>query len=300
MIEINYIMYHFFAHMNNHHTRIQHQVPQFYLRLWGDENKKVWQYDLESATFENKSIKRILYGEYYYEEDPNNPDNRVENILSNIETKTAPVLKELNNVVNSNIRYSQRNDINKRLKEILTNENQDIIKEFAAFQYLRIPGAIEQKRIELQNNYYIRHRLDAALNPGQFVDTGFNYIRSHFMSLGMLVNYSYDTDFLTSDWPCFDMEDSDSAPFIGEEIGRSSEVVACMPLGPRIRVIFFPKTISRENNSNIPDLIVNDIAGGQVRNHNTLIVQQCIRYVISRKTEEFIFKISAKRKRNSF
>jgi hypothetical protein len=85
---------------------------------------------------------------------------------------------------------------------------------------------------------------------------------------------------------------------LGEEIGRNPEVVAYMPLSPRLGAVFLPP-----NHSRVTELIDMALANFQpdsvVRNQNTLIIQQAERFVIARRKEEFIFKVAAKRKKSS-
>jgi len=285
--------------MSTQLTKRQHQVPQFYLKLWGDVSNKLWQYDLTNLSCKQTGTKRILYGEFYYEEDQGNPDNRIENILGEIETECAPVLKGLNDITRRYLNYSQANKLEKELKSFLSDQYQQTIRKFAAFQYLRIPGAVEQKEYELQGSLLPKSVIDYTLNPGRFVESGFDNLKDRFMALIMILDYSFDELFLTSDWPCFDMKDSDDSPFLGEEIGRSSEVVACMPLAPRLRAIFIPRNCNYNPNMfKAPDLIIKFTPRSQVKNQNMLTVQQCIRYVISNRKEDFIFQTAAKRKRN--
>ena len=115
----------------------------------------------------------------------------------------------------------------------------------------------------------------------------------------MLLNYSYDELFLSSDWPCFDVKDSDYAPLLLEDIGASNEVVACITLGPRLMVIFYPQYFSSSPELvNPPDLIVKSAPDSQVKNYNTLIIQQAIRYIISNKQADYIYRVAMKRKRD--
>lgn len=280
-------------------TKRQHQVPQFYIKLWVGTSSQVYLHDLQDRNVKPSGPKGILFGEFYYEEDPINPDNRIEDLLGKIETEMAPVLKDLNEITEKYPHYSQDKRLKKDIGTFLTPHNQRIIKEFSAFQYLRIPGAVEQKQYELQGGSLQKTDIDYGLNPGRFVETGFNLLKDRFMALKLIVNYSYDSLLLTSDWPCFDMKDSDDAPFLGEEIGHSQEVIACTTLGPKLRVIFYPSNFHNNSGSvQAPDLIVKSIPDSQVKNHNTLIIQQAIRYVISVKKEKYIFQVAAKRKRN--
>jgi len=282
-------------------TKRQHQVPQFYIKLWADNSNQIYLYDLQNQNHRFIGSKNILFDEFFYEENPTNPDNRIENILGEIETASAPILKELNGIANKYPNYSQDKQLRKELEDFLGPDKQQIIKNFSAFQYLRIPGAIEQKEYELQNSSMQKVEIDYALNPGRFVESGFDYLRKRFGALKMLLGYSFGESFLSSDWPCFDMKDSGDAPLLGEELGVSKEVVACITLGPRLRVIFYPHDFSgNPKRANPPDLIIKSTSDSQVKNHNTLIIQQAIRYVISNNRADFINKVASKRKRTKF
>lgn len=282
-------------------TKRQHQVPQFYIKLWADSSNQVCLYDLKNKSSKLAGSKKILFEEFYYEEDPANPDNRIETILGEIESESAPILKGLNEITKKYHRYSQDKQLKNELIDFLGSDQQKIIKKFSAFQYLRIPGAIEQKEYELQGSSLQKEEIDYGLNPGRFVESGFAYLKDRFEALKMLVHYCYDESFLTSDWPCFDMKDSDDAPLLAEEIGATKNVVACITLGPRLRVIYYPRTYSSNPKlSSPPDLIVESTPYSQVKNHNTLIIQKAIRYIISNKRVDFIDKIASKRKRNKF
>jgi hypothetical protein len=287
--------------MTNQITKRQHQVPQFYIKLWADSSNQIYLYDLQNQNYRFTGSKNILFDKFFYEEDPAIPDNRIENILGKIEAASAPILKELNQTINKYPNYSQDKQLKKELKDLLGPDNQQIIKDFSAFQYLRIPGAIEQKEYELQGSSMQKVEIDYGLNPGRFVESGFDYLKERFGALKMLVNYSYGETFLTSDWPCFDMKDSDDAPLLAEELGVSKDVFVCITLGPKLSVIFYPHNFrSNPRPINPPDLIIKSTPDSQVKNHNTLIIQQAIRYVISNKQADFIYKIASKRKRNKF
>lgn len=286
--------------MTDQITKNQHHVPQFYIKLWADNSNQVYRYDLKNQYAKQTGTKKILSDEFYYEEDPNNPDNRIENLLGEIETEAAPIIKSLSEIINKYPLYSQDRQIKKEIEQFLTPTRQSIIKKFSAFQYLRIPGAVEQKEYELQGSSLQKTQIDYGLNPGRFVESGFDYLEDRFMTLKMMINYSYDGRFLTSDWPCFDMKDSDDAPLLAEEIGSSSVVVACMTLGPRLRVIFYPPDFNNLKRVKTPDLMVKSTSDSQVKNHNNLIIQQAIQYVISQQQADYIYKIASKRKRDKF
>lgn len=69
-----------------------------------------------------------------------------------------------------------------------------------------------------------------------------------------------------------------------------------MPLSPRILAIFFPFTALTGKLATVK-IRVERISPSMVRNTNTLIIQQSIRWVVANKEHDFVFKVSDKRKR---
>jgi hypothetical protein len=223
--------------MKNQVTRKQHFVPRFYLAQWENAKRQVVVHDLADDTTEEKNPKNIFWEEYYYEEDPTSPDNRVEDILGKVETDVAVVFKKLRS-----FHDVDPNKIVRRLKSRLTNDDIQIIRRFAAHQYFRVPGAIDQKRFELQPSGIPESVKEMALNPGRFVESGVAYLEEAFQKLMVLLLVSPAQDYITSDWPCFDMQDSDYAPVLGEDLGTKRGVIAYFPISGRIAAVFFQQT----------------------------------------------------------
>jgi len=169
---------------------------------------------------------------------------------------------------------------------------------FAATQYVRVPGAIEQKRNELASTPLTESDKEFLLNAGRFVESGFAWVQERFKSLKLMVLISTDQDFLTSDWPCFDFKDSDDAPLLGQEVGHHPGVVVCLPLTPRLLAIMFPSAFIGDSSSAVvPSPIAIAAHPSQVRNLNSLLVQQAVRFIVSSTEQDFVFKIARKRKR---
>ena len=274
-------------------TRRQHFVPKFYLAQWDNSNNVVVQHDLADDKMEHKNAKSILWEDYYYEEDPSAPDNRVEDILSKIETDAAVVFEKIRS-----FNDADPNKIEQRLTSGLTKDEIEIIRRFAAFQYFRVPGAIEQKRSELHSSEIPEAVKEMALNPGRFVESGVAYLQESFRQLNVLLLVSGGQDFVTSDWPCFDLADSDTAPLLGEDLGSKPGVVAYLPISTRVAVLFFSKKYSVLSAQLKGGVITRVETDGEVRNQNTLVIQKAERFVIASRESPFIFKVASKRKKS--
>jgi hypothetical protein len=283
----------------NNITKYQHLVPEFYLTSWQIPGKdSIFLYDLENRSVSTPNPSSALVRRYYYEQDRKTPDNWLEKILAKVEGRTSEVIGAAKQVLQNHQLSSQEAMLRKQLNIVLNIENQRTLKEFAAYQYLRIPGAIEQKSYELTPSGIPADVLNEQLKPANFVATGYNYIKDRFFQeLGILASYSFDYDFLTSDWPCFDFRDSSDAPLLGEEIGKSDQVFLIFPLLPKMLLLLFPKTafLGSERHSNVA---LNRMAVSQVRNANSLIIQKANRWIVYNRREEFVFEVANKRKRD--
>jgi Protein of unknown function (DUF4238) len=276
--------------MKNQVTRKQHFVPRFYLAQWENAKRQVVVHDLADDTTEEKSPKSIFWEKYYYEEDLAAPDNRVEDILGKLETDTAVVFKKLRS-----FHDVDPNKIVRRLKSRLTNEDIQFIRRFAAHQYFRVPGAIDHKRFELQPSGIPESVKETELNPGRFVESGVAYLEGAFQKLMVLLLVSPGQDYITSDWPCFDMRDSDNAPVLGEDLGTKPGVVAYFPISRRIAAVFFSKQLSLLSDLLGTELITTVQQDAEVLNQNTLIVQKAQRFVVAREKSPYIFKVASTR-----
>lgn len=281
-------------------TKRQHNVPAFYLRQWCVPGKTtVTCHDLKEHKAFDVSPDGILARRYFYEEDPSLPDNRVEKLLAQMEAQCSAHFRILHDlpivkVGPANVKAHLAN-----IRDVLSDRACEAIKTFAAYQYLRVPGAIEQKKYELGISQSPVEKKDDPLNAGRFVDSGIAYIHDRFQSLKLLILVSLGQDFITSDWPCFDLKDSESSPVLGEEIGKNPEVVAYLPLTPRLAAVMYPAHHSPDNRSlHAPPLHIIGASDSTVRNQNTLVIQQADRFVVASQENGFMFTIANKRKKS--
>lgn len=189
--------------------------------------------------------------------------------------------------------YSSNERIKKtritQLQNKMTDDLSTTIKKFALSQYLRVPLALEQKKYELGSA-----QAEFDLTQGAFLETGYQYNEQTFQNLKILLVISEHRDFVTSDCPCFDMNDSKFAPLLGEAIGRDHSVIAVLPINPKMAAIFYPPN-HLPIASKTPDIFAMHFKDADVRNMNNLVIQQADRYVIAAKEESYIFKIASKR-----
>lgn len=136
------------------------------------------------------------------------------------------------------------------------------------------------------------------LNAGRFVDSGFSYIEDRFQALKLLIMISTGQDYITSDWPCFDLKYSDLSPVLGEEIGVSPEVIAYLPITPRLAAVLYPLQYAAVKGDLMPPALVITNTDREVRNQNTLVIQQAEHYVIANQQRNFIFSVADKRKKS--
>src|SRR4051812_30405549 len=116
-------------------TRRQHYVPDFYLQGWAADDGKVTAHDLQRLN-DKKTFRtdpaNVLVQSYFYEEDPDNPDNRIENILSAMEGRTASVVKKVRAITaDSDVKAAAAT-----LSRSLSDAEVDVLAEFAAYQYM--------------------------------------------------------------------------------------------------------------------------------------------------------------------
>jgi len=282
-------------------TKRQHFVPAFYLRLWHKKHNgsALVCYDIQEMRSFQSSPDKILVKQNFYEEDSKNPNNTVEKILGQMESKCSVVFNQLGSIEIDTSNSLKEKKCLQQVESALINNSASLLKEFAAYQYLRIPGAINQKKYEMQTNCMPEPMKEKALIAGSFVQSGFTHIKQRFQTLKMLILISKGEDFITSDWPCFDLKYDFYSPLLGEEVGNSSEVVVYMPITPRIAAILFHPDFCENIPSNqISDVVVKYCRNAEVRNQNTLVIQQAERFVVACKGSPFIFQVAMKRKKS--
>lgn len=281
--------------MTGHLTMKQHFVPNFYLKGWTNSDSKLFRWDLKHSKWESRTPKATFTEPNFYEEDPHVPDNRVEKLLGAMESDCAPVLKSLNEIASKGLPSALT------LLQALCNSEpaiEEALKRFIAFQYLRVPGAIERKRGEIEGLGISDDDKELFLNPGRFVESGYAYLAPKFATLKVLILFSQNKSFLTSDWPCFDMKDADDAPILGEEIGTNPNVVAKMPIGPKlVAILYHREKFSEVVAVPIPSVLVVHCPAQEVANINALMVQQAARFVISDDAVAYVSELAKTRRK---
>jgi uncharacterized protein DUF4238 len=284
-------------------TRKQHFVPQFYLKNWAinPSNNLVYYYDLIDKKMDERNPRSILWEEFLYEEDVDNPDNRIEDMLGQIETRTAPVFREMVEISNQLNDKSESKKYSEALMSLFQGENMVILKDFAAFQYLRMKHVMSQKQFEIDTTEFTEEEMIKIYNLGRFVESGYAHIRPKYDNLKVLMSFTFDGEFITSDWPLYDVRDADYAPAVGEELGVADDVVGQFPLTPKITATFIPNNFYLDGRAaQLPDCVAYEIEDDDLINFNQLIIQQAIKYVVSASiNDDFVFREAARRKRET-
>lgn len=281
--------------MSNQLTKKQHFVPNFYLRAWTGSGGNVHRWDLKQSKWETTSPKTTFVEPYFYEENAGSPDNRVENVLGRMESDCAPIFKRLNESAAKGL-PSAHSALQKECDKDPSIEG--ALKRFIVYQYLRVPGAIDHKRGEVGGTPLSDADKEFLLNPGRFVESGYDYVAPKFDSLKILLSYSQGKSFLTSDWPCFDMKDADVAPILGEEIGTNSDVILTMPIGPKLVALLYHRDKFYKNlQQHLPTILVQSCTGPSVNNINALTVQKAERFIVSNSPLDFVAKLANTRKK---
>lgn len=130
--------------MANKMTRLQHYVPQFYLRNFTDDNKIFWFYNRLKETVHMSTPKDICREIYLYESETENPNgkigkyvlpNSIEKSFSNYEREYAKVLKRIFEVCEN------PDNINAL---ICNSFEKDILASFVANMILRNPWSLRK------------------------------------------------------------------------------------------------------------------------------------------------------------
>lgn len=277
-------------------TKRQHYVPRFYLERWTTSDGYICLHDLKETRAFSTSPKDALLQKYLYEDDPKRPDNVFEKHLAEMEGRTSYHLSKLiehaisiGSTIKNHRKYGAFSP--QLPKDVFPN-----VVDLVAYQYFRVPGANDQKRYEISVSPGTNEEKEAALRPRRMTITGYEYAINRFRRMKAMIYVSSDREYLTSDWPCFDIKDSFKSPALGEDIGKDPEVVLYMPLSPLVALIMYSPD-NYKNAEKIPPVIVHRAPDGFIKNQNSMIVQKAGRFVVAPKEASFIFQVAAKRKK---
>ena len=149
-------------------TRRQHTVPDFYLRQWADSKGRITCHDIPARKTFPCDPTNALVQSYFYEDDPAKPDNRVENILSAMEGVCSGTFKKLPGPADAAAIAAKPREAAESMRAKLTDSDLDNLSQFAAYQYMRVQGAIDQKAHELQPSEIDAELKERALRLRQF------------------------------------------------------------------------------------------------------------------------------------
>ena len=104
-------------------AKAQHYIPKFYLKGFTDKRGSLWVCERFKAIKESKPKKEAHRADYYTVADEGQRNETAEDILKEVESKAAPIIRKL-----ANPQY------------ILTPENASRVIMFVAFLFARVPS----------------------------------------------------------------------------------------------------------------------------------------------------------------
>ena len=122
----------------------------FYLRQWANAKGQIICHDISDERTFPCDPANALVQSYFYEEDPTKPDNRVENILPRMESVCSITFKKLPDRAEVTAIAAKPRDATTWIRTKLMESDLDNLSQFAAYQHMRVQGAIDQKAYELQ------------------------------------------------------------------------------------------------------------------------------------------------------
>ncbi|MCH2231810.1 MAG: DUF4238 domain-containing protein [Crocinitomicaceae bacterium] len=129
------------------HPRDQHIVPEFLLKNFSSDGKKVWTFDKSAIkerwnNVKHRSISKTPTKEFIYDREKGVPNGSLEYKLRAIEDKSAPVVEKL---------------IHSKSLIELTNSDKQILSELIAFQFLRTEESQSNiSRIDRELNDFLK------------------------------------------------------------------------------------------------------------------------------------------------
>lgn len=291
-------------------TRRQHFVPRVYQKGWApgrwqtqgyDSDCVIWAHDLKNRKAFPTGPNGILAANWFYEKDPDDPDNELEKWFQNYEGDYSKSISFLDFVFSTAIKIAQERNVS--LPEHLGRTVQsclsalpkhlEVLKTFAAVSYARTPAVMELKRRELLRSPESAHLSEALSKPHTFVSMARDSsLMDRFQDLHAQLWVSPEDAFVTSDRPCFDIDasDSDFGPLIGYDIGRSASVLALFPLSPNLVLMLAPQNLEvRGQQVGQMPLSTRVVADHGTRALNDVIINMADRWVISQRNCPSIF-----------
>jgi hypothetical protein len=104
-------------------AKAQHYIPKFYLKGFTDKKGVLWVYEKFKPMRESKPKNEAHHPDYYTHAEKGERDETAENVLMEVESKVAPIVREL-----STPQY------------VLTPENAGHLMIFVAIMFARVPS----------------------------------------------------------------------------------------------------------------------------------------------------------------
>ncbi|WP_123632965.1 MULTISPECIES: DUF4238 domain-containing protein [Pseudomonas syringae group] len=231
-------------------TANQHYVPQHYMKLWGDVDNKVWWHDLERNIQKSKPTKKILSKDFFYELNKNEPTNEVEDILTSIENRAAPVLKRiagLQALAICSAEHAQEEVCERAGKILAEGDSFKYIMEFISAQLIRTPIVNNQikntiNKADIPDS--VKKTLNDKSDPASLVKLGLQKLPPRFLKhYNFVLGHSQHTPFVTSDHPVLELfsHTPELFPQPGYDILHGTKVLVLFPLSPNFHCMLIHK-----------------------------------------------------------
>lgn len=234
--------------MDNQTTIYQHHVPQHYLKLWTTLDGCVWWHDLSLGIVKLKRTKRILGENFYYEENPEHPNNEIENYLSKIENEAAPLLHDISVLPPAScIDPAEKQEVMCTLAARLLSKDGAKINlfNFISAQLVRTPRTVEEISRAIESSYLtgdVRAVLESQNKPFELVKLGMERLPKRLNEAYTLVlTYSDKQPFVTSDHPVVEMcANPNLLPQTVYNVLHQTDTLLAFPISPRFQCLLLP------------------------------------------------------------
>ncbi|MGS0891899.1 DUF4238 domain-containing protein [Burkholderia stagnalis] len=299
-------------------TRSQHYVPRIYQKGWAPgkwqtsgypKHCTIWAHDLACGKAFAVGPNGMLTSNWFYEANPDKPDNEFETWFHSFETDYTDTIRFLDEALTKIEALVPAAQLGRTWESALSTIMQrtpsfaSTLKAFAAVCYARTPEIMAHKAAELAADPRIdEERAREMTTPYAFV----NHFREstltqRFLSLHLQVMIAPEGGLVTCDRPCYDFMDlaSETWPLAGYDIGRRDNVAALMPLSHQLALLLTPPILNvMGRKTRYEPFSTRVLSGEEVSIVNAMTVNMAGRWVIGNAEMPEVFSLRTRPKRS--